>query len=561
VQKRTGLITDPTRHLSMIAISYRRQDSNPVAGRLYDRLQAEFGKGNVFMDFDSIPYGVDFREHIKETLQRAKVVVAIIGSDWSGGREATERRIDDPADFVRLEIASALESGIPIIPVLVNNTPMPEAKNLPAELEGLAFRNGLALDTGIDFHHHADRLIAGIHKVIDPPASSSAAATPLKADNPRRKTFAIATGLASLTGLAGIALWYFLIHLPGQAVSQRETLESKRKAEAGALPAANPEPALNRTRTASDQTAVSLPSSVTSPTASTSTEVASSVASPPSAATSLPATTSTMVISSEAPPPSAATQPPAKIPTTIKSTAISPPRETAPSAALASTAKGNESARESTYFGKVGTSDAIFRLRFEAGDRVAGTYSQGGSTYRLEGRHPKGKLLLDEYTGERITAHLELASADSADTRWEGTMRNTPPDNRVFPVSFGDSPTTAASSVTSPEIARSAPGVTESLGEYTYSGKIGGSDASFRLRFEAGDRVTGAYSQGGSTYRLEGRHPKGKLVLNEYTGDRVTAHIELSAADFANVIRWEGTMRNTPPDNRVFPVSFSRPRK
>src|ERR1051326_5405130 len=132
----------------MIAISYRRQDSSPVAGRLYDRLQAEFGKGSVFMDFDSIPYGVDFREHIKQTLQRAKVVVAIIGPEWAGtAKDLTNRRIDDPTDFVRLEVASALENGIPIIPVLVNNTPMPEAKNLPPELEGLAFRNGLALDT------------------------------------------------------------------------------------------------------------------------------------------------------------------------------------------------------------------------------------------------------------------------------------------------------------------------------------------------------------------------------------------------------------------------------
>ena len=528
----------------MIAISYRRQDSNPVAGRLYDRLQAEFGKGNVFMDFDSIPYGVDFREHIKQTLQRAKVVVAIIGSDWSGGREPTVRRIDDPADFVRLEIASALENGIPIIPVLVNNTPMPEAKSLPAELEGLAFRNGLALDTGIDFHHHADRLIAGIHKVIDPPASPSTSATPIKAGEPRRKTFAIATGLGSLTLLAGIALWYFLIHVPGQTVSQRETPESKRKSETGSLSAANPEPASNRT----------------SP-SSRSTEVASSLASPPSAATAPPSTTAAIVTSPEASPPSAAMPPPAAIPATTKSAAIPPPRATAPSAAVPSKANENESGRESTYFGKVGTSDAIFRLRFEAGDRVAGTYSQGGSTYRLEGRHPKGKLLLDEYTGERITAHIELASADPANARWEGTMRNTPPDNRVFPVSFGESPSTAAPSANSPEMARSAPGGIESPGEYTYSGKIGGSDASFRLRFEAGDRVTGTYSQKGSTYRLEGRNPKGKLVLSEYTGDRVTAHIELSLVDSANVIRWEGTMRNTPPDNRVFPVSFSRPRK
>jgi len=327
----------------MIAISYRRQDSNPVAGRLYDRLQAEFGKGNVFMDFDSIPYGVDFRDHIKQTLKRAKVVVAIIGADWSGGRDAAPRRIDNPGDFVRLEIASALESGIPIIPVLVNNTPMPDAKNLPAELEGLAFRNGLALDTGIDFHHHTDRLIAGIHKVIDPPAPLSTVTTPPKADATRRKTLLLATAVASLAALAGIAGWYFL------------------------------KPISNRTQTSVDQ-------STTSPGAAT------------------------------------------------------------PSSATASTAKGTEAGREYTYFGKVGTSDAIFRLRFEGGDRATGTYSQGGSTYRIEGRHLKDKLLLDEYTGERITAHIELASANSANiNRWEGIMRNTPPDNRVFPVSFSRS--------------------------------------------------------------------------------------------------------------------------
>jgi hypothetical protein len=471
----------------MIAISYRRQDSNPVAGRLYDRLQAEFGKGNVFMDFDSIPYGVDFRDHIKQTLKRAKVVVAIIGADWSGGREAAPRRIDDPADFVRLEIASALENGIPIIPVLVNNTPMPEAKNLPAELEGLAFRNGLALDTGIDFHHHADRLIAGIHKVIDPPAPSSTGTTPPKADAAHPKTLLLATAVASLALLAGIAGWYFLIHVPGQAVSHRETPY---------------------------QPAVS----------------------PSTAATPSTVTATTSIVPASISPPSPA----------------APPAVTAPPP-IASTAKDSDAGREYTYFGKVGTSDAIFRLRFEAGDRVTGTYSQGGSTYRIEGRHPKDKLSLDEYTGERITAHIELASANSANSRWEGIMRNTPPDNRVFPVSLGDSPP-ATSSVTSSEIS-------ESPGEHTYSGKIGGGDASFRLRFEAGDRVTGSYSQKGSTYRLEGRHVKGKLLLDEYTGERVSAHLELASADSANAIRWEGTMRNTPPDNRVFPVSFSRPKK
>ena len=135
----------------MIAISYRREDSTPVAGRLHDRLQADFGKGNVFMDFDSIPYGVDFREQIKQTLERARVVIAVIGPTWFGGRGRGNRRIDDPTDFVRLEIATALQRGIPVIPVLIDDTPMPQVENLPADLKGLAFRNALILDTGVIF--------------------------------------------------------------------------------------------------------------------------------------------------------------------------------------------------------------------------------------------------------------------------------------------------------------------------------------------------------------------------------------------------------------------------
>src|SRR5436190_16644056 len=151
----------------MIAISYRREDSLPTAGRLYDRLQAKFGKENVFMDFDSIPPGMDFREQIQQMIERSKLVIAIIGPHWLGEQPDASRRIDNPADFVRLEIAYALEREIPVIPVLVNDTPMPPPEKLPREIEGLAFRNALSLDTGIDFHHHADRLIAGIGKAMD----------------------------------------------------------------------------------------------------------------------------------------------------------------------------------------------------------------------------------------------------------------------------------------------------------------------------------------------------------------------------------------------------------
>ena len=157
----------------MIAISYRREDSTPVAGRLQDRLSTEFGVENVFMDFDSIPYGVDFREHIKRTLERADVVVAVVGPAWLGRQGEVSRRIDDPSDFVRLEIAGALQRGIPVIPILVDNTPMPKPDALPAEIQGFAFRNALVLDTGIDFHHHADRLIARIRVLL-----KNATATP-----------------------------------------------------------------------------------------------------------------------------------------------------------------------------------------------------------------------------------------------------------------------------------------------------------------------------------------------------------------------------------------------
>src|SRR5438067_7850108 len=197
----------------MIAISYRREDSTPVAGRLHDRLQADFGKGNVFMDFDSIPYGVDFREQIKQTLERARVVIAVIGPAWFGGRGKGNRRIDDPADFVRLEIATALQRGIPVIPVLLDDTPMPQVESLPADLHALAFRNALMLNTGVDFHHHADRLISGIRELVTDAApalpkeiavldvkaaETSASSPPEKPRIDRRKTIILLSAAALL---------------------------------------------------------------------------------------------------------------------------------------------------------------------------------------------------------------------------------------------------------------------------------------------------------------------------------------------------------------------------
>jgi TIR domain-containing protein/PEGA domain-containing protein len=158
----------------IIAISYRREDSISIAGRLYDRLQAEFGRGNVFMDFDSIPPGADFRQHIKQMIERSKLVIAIIGPHWLGEQPDTSRRIDNPADFVHLEIAYALERKLPVIPILVSNAQMPRPEELPKDIEELAFRNALSLDVGIDFHHHAERLVTAMNRLLTTPAPPTA---------------------------------------------------------------------------------------------------------------------------------------------------------------------------------------------------------------------------------------------------------------------------------------------------------------------------------------------------------------------------------------------------
>jgi hypothetical protein len=137
-------------------------------------------------------------------------------------------------------------------------------------------------------------------------------------------------------------------------------------------------------------------------------------------------------------------------------------------------------------------------------------------------------------------------------------MRNTPPDNRVLPIYFERIPPATSSPASVPVDG------TTTTGDYSYEGTVGPYQATFQLHFEASGRVTGTYTLSTNrnlVLRLEGRNPKGKLLLDEYTRDRLTARIELALNDAVNEIRWEGTMYNTPPDNRVFPVSLSRPRK
>jgi TIR domain-containing protein len=169
----------------MIAISYRREDSAPITGRIYDRLQAVFGRDRVFLDFDSIPFGVDFRTHISETLSGCQTLLVVIGPHWFGVSADGSRRIDDPEDFVRLEVARALARDIRVIPLLIDRTEMPSSTVLPDDLKSLTFRNALRVDSGADFHHHIDRLCNSLQSTpISPTPTVSSSPQPIPSTSP-----------------------------------------------------------------------------------------------------------------------------------------------------------------------------------------------------------------------------------------------------------------------------------------------------------------------------------------------------------------------------------------
>src|SRR6478735_2338220 len=127
-----------------IFISYRREDGAGYAGRIHERLASVFGSESVFIDLDDIPPGVDFVSKIQETVAACDVMLVLITRRWLELRDASgRRRIDDPADFVRIEIGKALARNIRVIPVLMNNASMPAEKDLPPEIGQLADRQAI----------------------------------------------------------------------------------------------------------------------------------------------------------------------------------------------------------------------------------------------------------------------------------------------------------------------------------------------------------------------------------------------------------------------------------
>jgi WD40 repeat protein len=151
---------------SGVFISYRRQESSGIAGRLYDRFAARFGDDQVFMDVDTIAPGVDFRQVIAQAVNNCAVLLAVVGPGWlTVTDENGQRRLDDPDDIVRLEIQTALERDILVIPILVEGAVIPRPQQLPEGLVGLARRNAHSLRHE-SFRSDADHLLTAVEPIL-----------------------------------------------------------------------------------------------------------------------------------------------------------------------------------------------------------------------------------------------------------------------------------------------------------------------------------------------------------------------------------------------------------
>ena len=156
---------NPALDVSGLFISYRREDAGGFARGIYDHLRQHFDAGKIFRDIDTIKGGDDFVERIESAIDSSAVVLVVIGKRWSNSRDTEgRRRLDHPQDFVRLEIAAALQRDVPVIPVLLQGTPMPGADELPEELKPLARRHALKLSDD-RWEYDLSQLVERLHEI------------------------------------------------------------------------------------------------------------------------------------------------------------------------------------------------------------------------------------------------------------------------------------------------------------------------------------------------------------------------------------------------------------
>jgi hypothetical protein len=236
-----------------ITISYRRDDSLDITGRIFDRLVGHFGREAVFRDIDSIPPGADFRRHIDRVFDKSDIILAIVGPRWIGP-DNEHLRLASPDDPVRVEIETALRKEKPLIPVLVSRAMMPHREVLPDSLHDFVYRRAVQVDSGQDFDGHVGRLIRAIERLsrIDeertadegvqgaiaaikaaPPLEPTPKAEPsvdpvvppigrpvIRAQGGQAVRWVL--GLVVILGIIGASGWWLLVEQPAE-VTQKET--------------------------------------------------------------------------------------------------------------------------------------------------------------------------------------------------------------------------------------------------------------------------------------------------------------------------------------------------
>jgi TIR domain-containing protein len=212
-----------------IFISYRRDDSRGYAGRLQGDLSRRYSEEHVFRDIE-IPPGADFGEYITGLVDKCNVVLAIIGPGWLDARDRDgERRLDDPHDWVRLEIERALaRDGVEVIPVLVDGARLPPREELPPSMLALRRRNAFELsDSRWDYDveqlgKHLDALLRGTSAVHVRPVAPAPTPAPAPAPAPAPVDH---TGSAVLAAAAVALLTAFPADLIARNTVDRSPLD------------------------------------------------------------------------------------------------------------------------------------------------------------------------------------------------------------------------------------------------------------------------------------------------------------------------------------------------
>lgn len=148
-----------------IFVSYRRADTAAVAERLCDHLLAGIDGSAVFLDTHAIPPGDDFPEKIAREIDNTDVFLALIGAEWVGAAATGARRIDDERDFVRIEVATALEHNVHVLPVVVDDAVIPSAADLPLDVAIVSRLNAVPIHAAT-FAADSDRLLRAVRDLV-----------------------------------------------------------------------------------------------------------------------------------------------------------------------------------------------------------------------------------------------------------------------------------------------------------------------------------------------------------------------------------------------------------